>query len=205
MQVRYPDGGFDHGQSLGQTPFSAPNDFPVWITDDNPLGYHCRFDKTDPFLKEDFTCTLAEEDAQSPGLPNSEMNAAYIDSLRNCGGHRGPVAYDAPPIAEAGKTGKKELTASAQEGLPAYDLVKAFPNPYDRTVSLDIQSGQAGWAKLRVYSASGQALIGQDYFLEAGGNGFELEGSQNLGPGLHILQLVFPSGRVAHLRLIRIE
>ncbi|MBK6622592.1 MAG: T9SS type A sorting domain-containing protein, partial [Saprospirales bacterium] len=88
---------------------------------------------------------------------------------------------------------------------PAYDLVKAFPNPYDRTVSLDIQSGLGRLGQMRVYSASGQALIGQDYFLEAGGNGFELEGSQNLGPGLHILQLVFPSGRVAHLRLIRIE
>lgn len=198
MQVRYPDGGFDHGQSLGQTPFSAPNDFPVWITDASPLGYHCRFDKSDPFLKEDFTCTLAEEDAQSPGLPNSEMNGAHIDSLRNCGGHRGPVAQEAPPISTTA-TEEHFITPKLK------NAIEAFPNPYRKGVTLRLNTSDGGEVRLKVFSVSGQLLAQQTIVCNKGENVFPLQDNHKLGAGLHILECLFPDGEKKYARLVQIE
>ncbi|MBK7336655.1 MAG: hypothetical protein IPJ00_10985 [Saprospirales bacterium] len=164
MQIRYPDGVFDHGQSLGQTPFSAPNDFPVWISDASPLGYHCWFDKSDPFLKEDFTCTLAEEDAQSPGLPNSELNGAHIDSLKNCGEHRGPVAQMIPPIS----------TTAIEEHFITPKLkntIEAFPNPYRKGTSLRLNTSDNGKVTLKVFRF-GTLLARQTIVCDKGENIF---------------------------------
>jgi len=188
VQVRYPDGSFSHGLSQGVSAFSAVNSFPLWITANSSTNSSCRFIGEDYLLKADFTCTATEDSLQSPGLPNSLENAAFINLLHNCPGGL--------------KTEKNNLSFPNEKVK-----LKVYPNPFSDEIRLDFSNDQANGKEARatIFSVSGQPLFTDSWPCEPGENTRLLKTGEALPPGVFILQFTFPSGERQNERIVRIS
>jgi Secretion system C-terminal sorting domain len=115
---------------------------------------------------------------------------------------------------------KTSLNANIVTGAPQPDEVQVniprrklqptfssqvFPNPFQRHLSLDLESSQADRFELEVYNALGQLILRQTLAAEAGQNRYPLDfGEQSKGILLY-LYLKHESGENRQHRVVKVE
>ncbi len=188
MQVRKPDGEYSHGISLGTSPYSATNDFPLWLSDTTATNAICHFVQTDYLDKTHFSCNTL---TGSPGVGNNHFNDALIYDLSTC--------PSLPMQAQVGEQDREEtkepITQVARSGLQVY------PNPFREELNLYFQSDRRGQAALQLWSPDGKDILSRQINTVKGSNRYRLTLPGPLPSGVYLLRFTYPSGKVAYERV----
>lgn len=187
MQVRNPDGTYCHGISLGETAFSATNNFPLWITNSNAGNKTCMLTGIDYTSKTAFQCVPSDEGLQSPGMANSNDNAALISTLKDCTDERSSAKGT---IAVNASTVNNKLTV--------------FPNPFSGEINIKLESIASGNTHAVIYAVTGSILLEHSWACEEGESTANLRVQDSLPPGMLLLQITFPSGEKKTVRVVKI-
>lgn len=187
IQVRYPDGSFSHGVSIGETPFTGDNLFSLWLTDAVLEDYNINFSQENYLSKDHFEWAETQSNISTPGLPNSSLNSVFLSELKDCPEQTG----NGFEIVTAGKQVEEEA-------------LSVSPNPFDRTLELQTYSSLSGAVSVRIFSFSGQLLFEQSTSCEKGHNRHSLETGQ-LPSGVLNLQYKFPSGNTVNKRIVHMD
>ncbi len=84
------------------------------------------------------------------------------------------------------------IVVEAEEGISSlknnFELLKAYPNPFNYETNIDFETGTKGIATLRVYNILGKLLYKEEKRAYPGNNRFDFTGS-SLNPGAYIFSL----------------
>ncbi|MBF9237044.1 T9SS type A sorting domain-containing protein [Hymenobacter sp. BT683] len=86
-------------------------------------------------------------------------------------------------------------------GAPAAVALRAYPNPFASTVTLDLQTTAAGPATVSLLDEVGRRVRRSQPTLPAGTSSLQLAELQGLSPGLYVVQVRYHNGQTRHLRL----
>jgi hypothetical protein len=97
-----------------------------------------------------------------------------------------------------------EINIPKRQAVPIFSS-QVFPNPFQRHLSLDLESSQADRFELEVYNALGQLILRQTLAAETGQNRYPLDfGEQSKGILLY-LYLKHESGENRQHRVVKVE
>jgi len=185
--------------SLGVSPFSAVNEFPLWITNEFSTSHNIQLTGSDFSDKTDFTYTDAELSLRSPGLPNSSANALLRDTLRDCG-------YVPPLLVTGPNVGSRQAKESTGfKGATNPQSIQAYPNPFANEINLAFNSNLYGISELKVLTVSGQLVFQKKIQTKEGDNLFKLSVDVGFPSGLIFLDFTFPSGEKRSLKITHLQ
>ncbi len=192
IQVRWDEGSYMHGISLGESLYSVDNTFSLWLTNASSSSSNCRFTGQDYLVKTDFSFDLAEANLQSPGQANSTDNANLISSLNDCGSRSEGLDDPTMPLGQVSNKASK-------------NTLVVFPNPFDNELLFQFKTQLEGETKVSFFAVSGQELLKANWTSEKGDNSYSLQLERRLPPGVLICQFTFPSGEVVNKKLVRMD
>lgn len=189
IQVRYPNGDYCHGISLGGNAYSIDNGFPLYLSLLAPEDKNVALTGPDYLNKLDFQVHNAQDSLQSPGAANSAANQAMIDSLVQC---------------EARVNTREEETSGGVEGeIDA--RISVFPNPAYGLFHIRYESPWEGSCVIILRTLAG-VEVGRKNVSAVSGTGVWDWSVQAIPTGgVYLIEVVFPAGakRIAKIGIIK--
>ncbi len=197
FQIRNNEGEFHHGISIGETSFSEPNSFSMWLSEFTTANENCQLTGLDHWNTEDFICYESNLFLHTPGQANSNKNNELITSLKDC---------DYVPVFGLNQESQtRKQLEDKQTTIHSHEVIRAFPNPFTNKINLEFNSDLEGMATLQLFTVDGKLIYQKEIATVIGNNLHELAINESLPPGLLLLQFKFPSGQMENLRITHLN
>lgn len=196
IQVLNSEKVLSHGLSVGSSPFSSDYEFRLHLGGNHPENMNCKFVLSDYWDNDHFVCNTGDDIAASPGLPNSIDNELLIRDLRVC---------DTIPPLSLRMVPPAEEPALATKAPSSSNALTIYPNPFRDQVTLAVDAYQEGEATLEVFAPSGAQIFRKAWHISVGGNKLVIDDFKPLPTSLYLTRFTFPSGEVAHGRIMHIQ
>ncbi len=176
VQVRDPEGNYLHGFSYGGTDKMTGGPDDLHLSSYEGIASYLAFTGSDPLIQTDYSVGKVATGGETLGLANGAGNAAFIRNL--CGD------------SADGSVEPVELGASIE-------AVEVFPNPFRKTVSLEITAEEATEGRVSLRDLTGKTVHEWRIIINEGKTALTLKtNGRAIPPGLYLLTAEAPNGEL---------
>ena len=199
-QIRYPNGGYCHGISFGPLDkmTGGPDDLHVYAGDATHKCFY--FDGFDFLNKNNYKSAYAQQQ-ETPGYPNSYLNAEFIANLCTQGFMRNEESQVVQNIT-LNSSIEQEVEERVDKGNTLLTkeknvIASVYPNPSAGDVTLELESNISTTVTVNIVTLYGQELLQKKVSITEGENTLKLNLKQKgiLPSGVLLMNVIDESSR----------
>lgn len=138
--------------------------------------------------------------ASADGNSNSRQSYRFVDSESGKVGIRYYRLHQVDTDGRHAFSPVKVLDFGTGSAVSVSNL-QAYPNPFSSDITVSVSGASTGSGMLRLMDLTGRTIRSQQVLLEGSAATFSIDNLKELAPGMYIVQLTLPSGKLQQFKV----